>query len=215
MTRQPRSRRRGFALLAVLWIIIALGVLAITVSRVTYRALAAAQGEQDRVTGRWSAEGCVARLRAVSDGALGEDPYTASARWRMLDSIVAVEGARTLSGCDLTVRMDGRPVLARATASDLALLPGLTPEAVAKILQLRSSGAPLTDLALVAAQLSPDARALFDASYMDLSRRLATEPDAWVVRSQAHLGVPATPVNVEARFIRAGTRAALVRWVEW
>jgi len=108
----------------------------------------------------------------------------------------------------------GWPVISRATAAELDSLPGMTPEAVAKILQLRAIR-PLTDLLPVAASLSPDARAVFDASYQELSRRLATEPDAWVVRSQAHLGVPPTPVNVEARFVRAGTRAALVRWIEW
>jgi hypothetical protein len=211
----PPVTRRGFALLAVLWIIVVLGVLAITVSRVTYRSIGEAQGEQDRVIGRWSAEGCIARLRAVSDAQLGEDPYRASARWRMLDSIVDADRTRTLRGCDVTVRMDGRPVLARATTAELASLPGLTPAAVAKIQQLRSTGAPLTDLSPVAAQLSPDARAIFDAAYPELSQRLAIEPDAWMVRSQAHLGEPPTPVNIETRFIRAGTRAALVRWIEW
>jgi hypothetical protein len=209
------SLRRGFALLAVLWIIIALGVLAITVATVTYRAIGAAQGERDRLVGRWSAEGCIARFRAVGDAVLGEDPYRASDRWRVLDSIIGVDSASALAGCDVTVRMDGRPVLGRASAAELDSLPGMTHEAVAKILQLRATRAPLSDLFPVAASLSPDARAVFDAHYLELSRLLVTEPDAWVVRSRAHLGVPPTPVNVEARFVRAGTRAALVRWVEW
>jgi hypothetical protein len=215
MTALSLAARRGFALLAVLWIIIALGVLAITVSRTTYRAMAGAQGEKDRVVGRWIAEGCIARVRAVSDAALAEDPFRASARWQKLDSIVAVDGASTLTGCDIAIRLDGRPVLARATVADLDSLPGMTPEAVAKIRQLQSMGAPLTDLVPVAAMLSSGARAVFDASYADLSRRIAIEPDAWVVRSQAHLGVPPTPVNVEVRLVRAGTRAAPVRWIEW
>jgi hypothetical protein len=211
----PRSVRRGFALLGVLWIIITLGVLAITIARLTYRAIAAAQGEQDRVTGRWSAEGCIARVRAVSDAVLSENPYRARDRWIALDSIVEIDSAPTLLGCDVTVRTDGRPVLARAPTAELDSLPGMTPEAVAKILQLRLTSPPLTDLIRVAAALSPDARAAFDASYAQLSRRLAAEPDAWVVRSRAHFGEPPTPVNIEARFVRAGTRAALVRWVEW
>jgi hypothetical protein len=201
--------------LAVLWIIIALGVLAITVSRTTYRAFAGAQGEKDRVVGRWSAEGCIARVRAVSDAVLAEDPSRAGERWQKLDSIVGADSASTLTGCDFTIRLDGRPVLARATAADLDSLPGMTPEAVAKILQLQSLGAPLTDLVPVASGLSPGARAVFDVSYAELSRRVAIEPDAWVVRSRAHLGVPPTPVNVEVRLVRAGTRAALVRWIEW
>jgi len=129
----PLSARRGFALLAVLWIIIALGVLAITVARVTYRAMAAAQGEHDRVIGRWNGEGCISRFRSVSDGVLAEDPYRSSDRWRWLDSIVQIDSAPTLMGCDVTIRMAGRPVLARASAAELDSLPGMTPEAVAKI----------------------------------------------------------------------------------
>jgi hypothetical protein len=199
----------------VLWIIIALGVLALTVSRTTYRALAGAQGEKDRVIGRWSAEGCIARVRAVSDAVLSADPFRAGEKWQKLDAIVAGDSASTLTDCDITIRMDGRPVLARATAAELDSLPGMTPEAVANILQLQSMRAPLTDLVPVAATLSPAARAVFDASYAELSRRVAVEPDAWVVRSRSHLGVPPTPVNVEVRLVRAGTRAALVRWIEW
>jgi type II secretory pathway pseudopilin PulG len=214
VTKTSCSMPRGFALLAVLWIIIVLGVLAIMVSRVTYRALTGAREERDRVVGRWNAEGCIARLRAVSDAVLREDPYRARDRWQQLDSIVGIDSVAAFTGCDLTVRTTGRPVLTRASASELDSLPGMTPEAVAKLLQLRATR-PLTDLLPLAASLSPGARALFDASYADLSRRLVTEPDAWVVRSQAHLGVPPTPVNIEARFVRAGTRAALVGWKEW
>jgi hypothetical protein len=215
MTMQPSTQRRGFALLAVLWIVIALGVLAITVSRTTYRALTGAQGEKDRIIGRWSAEGCIARVRAVSDAVLAEDPSRAGEKWQKLDSIVGADSASSLTGCDFTILLGGRPVLARATAADLDSLPGMTPEAVATILQLQSMGAPLTDLVPVASALSPGARAVFDASYAQLSRRLALEPDAWVVRSRAHLGVPPTPVNVEVRLVRAGTRAALTSWIEW
>jgi hypothetical protein len=214
MTKNRRRTHRGFALLAVLWIIIALGVLAIMVSRVTYRALAGAREERDRVAGRWNAEGCIARFRAVSDAVLREDPYRARDRWQQLDSIVGMDSVAVLSGCDITIRTAGRPALTRASASELDSLPGMTPEAVAKFLQLRATR-PLTDLLPVAASLSPGARAVFDASYRELLRRLATEPDAWVVRSQAHLGVPPTPVNIEARFVRAGTRVAVVGWQEW
>src|ERR1700693_1462425 len=119
MTTQSLSARHGFALLAVLWIIIALGVLAITVSRTTYRAFAGAQGEKDRVIGRWSAEGCIARLRSVSDAVLGDDPSRARERWQKLDSIVGADSASSLKGCDITIRLDGRPVLARATVAEL------------------------------------------------------------------------------------------------
>lgn len=210
-----RLRRQGFALLAVLWIIVALGVLAITVSRAVHRAIVSAEGERDRVAGRWVAEGCIARLRAASDAALGDDPYSAAARWSKLDSVVGVDSVHSLPKCDLSLRVAGRPVLGRASASELDSLPGMTNEAVATILRMRAEGKSTANLALLAAQLSRDGRASFEAHFADLSRQLVIEPDAWVVRSRAHFGVPPTPVNIEARFIRGGTRAALVRWVEW
>jgi hypothetical protein len=211
----PRGTRQGFALLAVLWIIVALGVLAITASRVTHRAVSSAQAERDRVVGRWIAEGCIARLRAASDAALDQDPYSAADSWSNLDALVGVDSIHTLPGCDLSLRVGGRPVVRRASAAELDSLPGMTNEAVAAILRMRTDRKSNVNLALLAAQLSRDARAIFEAHYRELSDRLVTEPDVWVVRSRAHLGVPATPVNIEARFIRGGTRAALVRWVEW
>jgi hypothetical protein len=207
--------RRGFALLAVLWIIIGLAVLMITLARVTHRALAAAEGHSDRLRGRWIAEGCIARLRASSDAALSEDPYRASARWTMLDSVVGVDTNRTLPGCDISLSIDGRPVVSRATTAQLDSLPGMSDEAITTILRMRASDHPLTSLVPIAAELSPDARAFFDASYSELSRRIVVEPDAWVVRSRAHLGTPPTPVNIEARLVRGGTRAAIAQWVEW
>jgi hypothetical protein len=210
-----RFKRQGFALLAVLWIIVALGVLGITASRAVHRAVASAEGERDRVAGRWVAEGCIARLRAASDAVLSEDPYSAAARWSKLDSVVGVDSVHSLPKCDLSLRVAGRPVLGRASAAELGSLPGMTNEAVAIILRMRGDKNADADLALLAAQLSRDGRAIFDEHYAELTRRLAIEPDAWVVRSRAHLGVPPTPVNIEAWFIRGGTRAALVRWVEW
>ncbi|HWP14247.1 MAG TPA: hypothetical protein VNM46_01340 [Xanthobacteraceae bacterium] len=192
-----------------------MGVLAITVARVSYRAVAGARGERDRVAGRWIAEGCIARLRAISDAVLAENPDQARDNWRMLDSMVAGETARSLTGCDMAMVMDGRPVLSRAAAADFDTLPGMTPEAVSKILEIRATRVPLTDLIVVAAALSPRARAILEASYATLSRRVVSEPDAWVVRSRAHRGLPPTPVNVEARLVRAGTRVALTQWREW
>lgn len=210
-----RVKRQGFALLAVLWIIVALGVLAITASRVTHRAIASAEGERDRVTGRWIAEGCIARLRSLMDAALAADPDSAAAKWGALDSVVGVDSIRTLSKCDVSLRVAGWSVLGRTSAAELDSLPGMTGEAVATILRLRTERKSNATLALLAPQLSRDGRAIFEAHYAELSRRLVVEPDVWVVRSRAHLGVPATPVNIEAQFIRGGNRAAPVRWIEW
>ena len=211
----PRNSRRGFALLGVLWIVVGLSVIALAMARVSWHAVRYAEIEHDQVVGRWLAEGCIARLRSVTNSALSADPVHAAVVWRVLDRVLAVDSAAALGGCDLTLRTAGRVVLDRATAADLDTLPGMTMEAIARILQMQQEGEAITDLLLVEAALTPTARALLDAHYPELLRETTTEPDAWVVRARTHIGTPPTPVNLEVRFVRGGSRAAIMRWVEW
>jgi len=208
------SARRGFTLLAVLWIIISLGVLAGVLGQRARRAVAVTQGAHDRIVGRWLAEGCLARWQALVNEVMSANPTQASGAWRDLERTMHDSGAM-LDGCDLDVRVDGRLMLSRATDVQLAGLPGMTPEAIARIFEFRARGEPITDLLQIEGQLSPVAKLMFDAHYAELTRVTTVEPDVWVVRSRAHVGVPPTPMNVEVRFVRGGTRAAVIRWVEW
>jgi hypothetical protein len=206
--------RRGFTLLVVLWIIVSLSILAASIGARARHASAVTQGAHDRIVGRWLAEGCVARWQSVADAVLRVRPEGASAAWSRLDEILR-DSTATLDGCELTMRVDGRPVLGRATAAQLASLPGITPEVTARLDEARLRGAPIVDLLVLESALSPPAKAELDAHYAELTRAIATEPDAWIVRAQSHVGTPPTPLNIEIRFVRGGTRAAIVRWVEW
>ena len=206
---------RGFALLGVLWIVVGLSVMALAMARISWHAVTYAEIEHDQIVGRWLAEGCLARLRGVTNNTLSADPVHAVVVWRALDRVLLVDSAAALDGCDLTLQPAGRVVLDHATAADLDTLPGMTTEAIARILQMQQDRKPITDLLLVEAVLTPTAKALLDAHYTELLRETTTEPDAWVVRARMHVGTPPTPFNLEVRFVRAGSRAAVMRWVEW
>jgi hypothetical protein len=210
----------GFALLGVLWIIVGLSVLAMAMARVSWHAVTMAEIEHDRIVGRWLGEGCLARMRSVTNSLLANDPTHAAVVWRTLDRALLTDSATVIAGCELSLRTDGRIVLDRASAAELDTLPGMTTEAIARIAQMQQSRTPITDLLLVEAALTPSARALFDAHYAELLRLVTVDPDAWVVRARAHMeasavGIPPTPVNIEVRLVRAGSRAAVMRWVEW
>jgi len=120
-------------------------------------------------------------------------------------------GAETLLGVE-----PGRVWLDRAPPAVLASLPGMTPEAVARLQQLRSSGgAP--PLAVLADGLAPAARDALLRSYQELATLTTPVPDAWIVTARARSGTPPVVAAVQVRLVRAATRAAVVRrrsWVE-
>src|SRR5580704_15704926 len=68
----------GFALLGVLWIIVGLSVLALAMGRVSWHAVTTAEIAHDRIVGRWLGEGCIARMRSVTNGLLANDPTHAA-----------------------------------------------------------------------------------------------------------------------------------------
>jgi hypothetical protein len=201
-------------MLAVLWIIVALSVLAMATGNVARRIVAAAQREHDRTVGRWMAEGCISRFRAVLDDSLADEKRSAAV-WLSVDTLILGNGAAWTAGCDLSARTAGRIVLDRAGEQVLDSLPGMSLEATAHVLAMRDAGTPIDGVLAIETGLSPAARALLDSHNTELNRLLTVQPDAWIVRSQTHLGDPPTPFSIEARFVRAGKRAAVVRWVEW
>lgn len=213
-TDRHQCRRRGFAMLAVLWIIVALSVLALAVGEVARHAVASVQREHDRTVGRWAAEGCISRFRAVLADSLAGPEQTARV-WRAIDTVVLGGNDARTTGCDLSARTAGRVVLGRASEQVLDSVPGMSFEATTRVLAMRTSGTPIIELQAVEASLSPEAKAVFDTHYVELSRLLTVQPDAWIIRSQSHVGQPPTPMNIEARLVRAGSRAGIVRWVEW
>jgi type II secretory pathway component PulK len=116
------------------------------------------------------------------------------------DTLVDVDSAR--------VPLDHAPVAV------LASLPGMGVEAVATLQELRAKGVGV-DLADLGPRLSPGARQSFEASFLTLAARVATEPDAWIVSAHAREGNPALVAVVELTLVRASGRVAVVRRRSW
>lgn len=304
----PRSDR-GFALIAVLWVLVGISALALAGTLAARDAVHAAQNRAELARARWMAEGCVESARAAAAAALdaARDEGPSAPTWSALDRAIA--RSPLVDGCDLSVipagraldvnaatgddlrrlfialgalpasadsladavldwrdadgeaRADGAEaaeyraaerelprnapfvdvrelarvrgldrfpgidtllsaepgavVLTRAPAAVLAALPGMTPEAVARLLQARAQASPNWSLALLADELSPPARAELMRAYQDLYTRTTTVPEAWIVTARARSGTPPVAATVEVRLAHAGPRAALVRRKDW
>jgi type II secretory pathway component PulK len=123
-----------------------------------------------------------------------------------------VRGFETLDAAESVLGVEpGRVSLNHAPSAVLAALPGLTPEAVARIAERRARGLAIGDLLSLSGELSPAAREVLLARYPDLVRMTTPEPDAWIVRSRGQAGIPPITAWLEVRLVRAGSRAAVVR----
>lgn len=98
----------------------------------------------------------------------------------------------------LTVFGDGKVDLNAAPRPVLLTLPGISEEATSVILHYRQRGARVSDLNLLAQDLSPAARDLLRASLLQLQASAALQPrqihvasDAWRVGSAMHVRVDA------------------------
>ena len=292
--------RRGFALLAVLWIVAGIAAVAMATTLAARDAVDVARNRGALSRARWLAAGCLETARAAADGALrtsrvvapGEGSWSRadtllatlsldgctlgvsaagdaidvnavdgdaivaallvagadSARaiamrdalldWRDADTISRPTGAerawyvaegrtpprndvlaaraelalvRGWEDSTLRAQFDvemGRAVLARASLSVLATLPGMSPQAAAQVVEARERGVRLTEVASLAYALAPVERAAVTSRVPELSARVAPEPDAWIVRATAG---DVVRVTIEERWVRSGSRVAVVR----
>jgi type II secretory pathway component PulK len=312
--RPAPTARAGFALLAVLWIMVAAGSLGLTITLAARESVAAARNRTSATRAMWRAHDCLERARVAIDQALHEPDVSTrqqASPWLLLDSVVAQSGISTNLPCRVEVRaagttldvnaadadmlgrllhaagipaarvdsmtdalldwrdsdditrplgvergwyagarratprnaalasdreialvrgfdsastLDGllsvesaRIVLPRAPLAVLAALPGLGEDALARVAERRLREAWPTELIVLAAELSPSARATLLAHYSELARLTTVEPDAWIVTSFGRDGSSPVTAVIEARLVRAGARAAIVRrrsWVE-
>ena len=97
-------KRRGFALLAVLWVMTGLAVLALAAMLAAREAVAAARNRIAWTRAAWRAEGCAERVRATIDGALA-----AGGKWQDLahESPLAILDA---TSCRATLMPSGYTV---------------------------------------------------------------------------------------------------------
>jgi len=126
--------------------------------------------------------------------------------------ILLVRGAASVPGLDTLLGAEPERVpLGRAPPAVLAALPGLVPETVARIIELRARGELPGELLALTASLSPGARAAFVARYAELSERATLAPDAWLLSACVSERADAPRACVELKLVRAGARAAVIR----
>jgi type II secretory pathway component PulK len=307
------TARRGFALLAVLWVIVGVSAVATASLLVAREAVSAARNRVALTQARWQADDCVERARAVIDDALtdrGDVPRPVPGGWAVLDNVVTASPVVTAASCDLTLQAAGTAVNVNTTDADqlaalfialgidevqtdsmvdalldwrdaddiprqfgaerdwyraahrpvprngpladiaeirlvrgfgpevlpdsvlgsvltvepgrivwdrapmvvLSSLPGMTPEALGVIADMRLRGASVGDASTLGASLPPAAAQAFAARFTDLQRLTTSEPDAWLLIARGHDGhAPVITETIEERLVRAGVRAAVVR----
>lgn len=149
--------------------------------------------------------------------------YTANGRRAprngpLVDSreLALVRGFDAVPGIgDILSAEPGRVPLSHAPPAVLAALPGFTPEAVARVADMRMRGQAVTDLSNFPGALSPGARDLLLRRFTEFVGAAAVEPEAWIVRARVGVGTPPAVSVLEVRLVRAGERAAIVRRKTW
>jgi type II secretory pathway component PulK len=106
---RPLLRRGGFALIAVLWIVVGMSALALLGGIAAREAVASARNRADGTDAAWLAEGCMERARAAMAEALraARDEGPGLTVWARIDRIVAVSPLLEGTGCDLRFRTAG------------------------------------------------------------------------------------------------------------
>ena len=134
------SNRRGFALLAILWVLIGLGVLSVAASLAAREAVATARNRVMLTRASWRAEGCMAQLRSALADAMERDsaPGGVKATWANLSTIVRETPQLLDIPCEVTWRAAGSVVDVNLADRDqlVALfvaddVPGLTADSLA------------------------------------------------------------------------------------
>jgi general secretion pathway protein K len=121
-----RRDRRGFALLAVLWVLVGVSAVAVASLLVVRTGVAAARNRVALARARWQAEDCLERARAVIDDAVGDRhdiPRPVEGGWDALDRVVTASPAVVDAACDIMLRPTGVAIDAnRAGAEQLRAL---------------------------------------------------------------------------------------------
>ena len=303
--------RDGFALLAVLWVLMAVSALALMAQLAARESVAAARNRAELTRAAWLAEGCSERARAavsavlraarmegpsgeswnripqsvaespLAEGceitiraagaaidantadaetlqrlfqAMGASPETADSLrdalldWRDPDQdprpfgaeaaaylrdgrspprdgpfadpaeLRRVRGFQRFAGVDSLLGVEpARIPLGQAPLPVLAALPGFTPQAVARVAELRLRGEAVPDAVVLGGSLPEGPRTELMRRAQELALLTTSVPEAWMVTSRARIGTPPVTAAIEVRLVRAGDRAAVVRrrtWVE-
>jgi general secretion pathway protein K len=101
------KRRKGFALLAALWVTVALSAMALAGLLVARDVVTGAQNRVTLMRGRWRAEDCLERARVVIDETIAERIVGG---WEGLDRIVAASPIVKEAACEVTLVAAGNAV---------------------------------------------------------------------------------------------------------
>lgn len=108
----------------------------------------------------------------------------------------------------------GRIFVPRAPPALLLTLRGFGPEAIARATLFAGDQSP-SDLLDFSTRLSTEARTEILANFAELHQQITWSPDAWIVTARASEGDPPVVTYIEIRLVRAGRRAAVIRWKTW
>jgi len=100
------SDRRGFALIVILWLVVAMAAIGLDDTETTQDSLATAQNRMNSIRATWHDEGCGEVVRAVTDAALDDTLVAATAAWDTLDRTFADVRGEQL-GCAISARAAG------------------------------------------------------------------------------------------------------------
>jgi general secretion pathway protein K len=104
----------------------------------------------------------------------------------------------------------GHISLTTAPVAVLRAVPGITRETAERIVALRETGAPVSDLLSIAGQLSHESADSLMAGYQDIARLTTANPDAWLLTVRGETGYPAVSVTLTRRLARSGRHAVVV-----
>ena len=111
--RRVRRSEAGYALLAVLWIMVGVSALTFEITAGAHRAIAPSRNRIALAAASWSAAACVAHVRVTLAAALQDEaPRTVDAparAWDLVDRILKVSPPPPELGCEI----DARPVGSR------------------------------------------------------------------------------------------------------
>lgn len=100
--------RRGFALLAILWVLVGLALLGAGDARVARSGLAVARNRANETVARWQAIGCAEAVHAMVNATLGDTSVDAVASWDTLDVVLrSVPTQLGGIGCKITAEASG------------------------------------------------------------------------------------------------------------
>lgn len=127
-----RSHRRGFVLLAVLWVMVGVSALGLALALSSRNAIRSAENRRSSEIAAWDAEGCAERARTVITAALagmsdGRSADVVTPRdavhsgWRALDRVVAESPLMKPSGCAITLRAAGSSIDVNTASEELLL----------------------------------------------------------------------------------------------